>query len=380
MSEDNINYILSMSQQQEKKKSINDDDDDLKKRYPLFIGIHVGAGYHSKKLSRSYRDVVDSCLKRSKDIVYQTLSDSDASDGQQQHTICASSIVEIVIQMLEDDPLTNAGKGSNLNFDGQVECDASLMDGQFNCHCNNNCFQQQQSKDKKRYSIHHRQQQPNNNNNNNIIDNNGLMICGGGIWAGVGAVNGITNPIRLVGEMVKRQKKSADKSLGRVRPLMLVASGAKEWAMNHSVETYDPNSLFGDPLITQQSNLTYLKHKSKLEYWKSIKGHFEQENGENEEYNQQEGGDDDNDDNQDEQLYDTVGAIVVDWNGNVAAGVSSGGISLKHPGRVGEAAIFGSGCWAQNELIIKNHNDDGDDDDSIVIPGVASSCTGTSFI
>ncbi|XVF22592.1 hypothetical protein REPUB_Repub12eG0184700 [Reevesia pubescens] len=34
------------------------------------------------------------------------------------------------IQVLEDDPSTNAGRGSNLTEDGNVECDASLMDGQ----------------------------------------------------------------------------------------------------------------------------------------------------------------------------------------------------------------------------------------------------------
>ena len=35
---------------------------------------------------------------------------------------------------------------------------------------------------------------------------------------------------------------------------------------------------------------------------------------------------------------DTVGAVVVDLEGNVAAAVSSGGLAMKHPGRVGQVS------------------------------------------
>lgn len=42
-------------------------------------------------------------------------------------------------------------------------------------------------------------------------------------------------------------------------------------------------------------------------------------------------------------ITDTVGAIAVDCFGNVAAGSSSGGIGMKHSGRVGPAALVGIG-------------------------------------
>lgn len=47
-------------------------------------------------------------------------------------------------------------------------------------------------------------------------------------------------------------------------------------------------------------------------------------------------------------LLDTVGAVCVDSSGYVASAVSSGGLLLKHTGRVGQAAVYGCGCWAEN--------------------------------
>ncbi len=45
-------------------------------------------------------------------------------------------------------------------------------------------------------------------------------------------------------------------------------------------------------------------------------------------------------------LHDTVGAVALDRNGRLAAAVSTGGVMLKFPGRVGDSAIPGAGFYA----------------------------------
>lgn len=46
---------------------------------------------------------------------------------------------------------------------------------------------------------------------------------------------------------------------------------------------------------------------------------------------------------------DTVGALARDDDGNLAAACSTGGVSLKLPGRIGDSAILGSGLYADNK-------------------------------
>jgi L-asparaginase / beta-aspartyl-peptidase len=46
--------------------------------------------------------------------------------------------------------------------------------------------------------------------------------------------------------------------------------------------------------------------------------------------------------------HDTVGAVALDQNGNIAAATSTGGTLNKAPGRLGDSSLIGCGCYADN--------------------------------
>jgi beta-aspartyl-peptidase (threonine type) len=46
--------------------------------------------------------------------------------------------------------------------------------------------------------------------------------------------------------------------------------------------------------------------------------------------------------------HDTVGAVALDGNGNIAAATSTGGTLNKAPGRLGDSSLIGCGCYADN--------------------------------
>jgi beta-aspartyl-peptidase (threonine type) len=46
--------------------------------------------------------------------------------------------------------------------------------------------------------------------------------------------------------------------------------------------------------------------------------------------------------------HDTVGAVALDGQGNIAAATSTGGTLNKAPGRLGDSSLIGCGCYADN--------------------------------
>lgn len=54
-------------------------------------------------------------------------------------------------------------------------------------------------------------------------------------------------------------------------------------------------------------------------------------------------------DQQGNERFGTVGAVVLDAEGNLVAGTSTGGMTAKRYGRIGDSPVIGAGTWADND-------------------------------
>jgi len=54
----------------------------------------------------------------------------------------------------------------------------------------------------------------------------------------------------------------------------------------------------------------------------------------------------------DEVKYGTIGAVAVDWHGHVAAATSTGGLTAKQWGRIGDSPLIGAGTYADDAAAV----------------------------
>ncbi len=133
-----------------------------------------------------------------------------------------------------------------------------------------------------------------------------------------GAVAGVTN--------VKSPIELAIKIMTDSDHVMLSGKGASIFAKENGLEIVDPSYFYTE---SRFQSLQRIKEKMDL----------------------------DNDDKK-AAFYDadiknskfgTVGCVALDKNGNIAAGTSTGGMTNKRWGRIGDAPIIGSGTYANNK-------------------------------
>ncbi|WP_323789234.1 isoaspartyl peptidase/L-asparaginase [Psychroserpens sp.] len=215
------------------------------------IAIHGGAGTLVKgmmttELEAQYR----ADLKLALDQGYARLN----SGGT------AIEAVEVAVQVLEDSPLFNAGKGSVFTATESHEMDASIMDGK-------------------------------------------TLNAGA-----VSLITGIKNPVSLARDVMEKSEH-----------VFLAGEGAMQFAkeLDYILEN---DSYFYDEF----------RHKQ----WLDIKDtdSFQLDHS-----------------TKKDSKFGTVGAVACDQNGNIAAATSTGGMTNKKWGRVGDSPMVGAGNYANNK-------------------------------
>lgn len=172
------------------------------------------------------------------------------------------------IQVMEESPLFNAGKGAVFTNAGTNELDASFMDGK---------------------------------------------TLNAGAVAGV---KDVKSPIEL-----------AIKIMTDSEHVMLSGEGASTFAKEKGLEIVDPSYFFTE---NRFNSLQRIKEKEKTELDHDAKAAFF-------------------DADIKDSKFGTVGCVALDKDGNISAGTSTGGMTNKRWGRIGDAPIIGSGTYANNK-------------------------------
>tara|TARA_B110000977_G_scaffold57375_1_gene77884 strand:+ start:703 stop:1719 length:1017 start_codon:yes stop_codon:yes gene_type:complete len=232
-----------------------------KENQAVAIAIHGGAGTIRKELmspeiEAEYRAILSKAILTGHSIL--------TSGGSSRDAVLAT------ISLMEDSPLFNAGYGAVFNHEGNIELDASIMEGR-------------------------------------------SLNAGA-----VASLTRIKSPITL-----------ANAVLNHSPHVMLVGTGAEIFAQQQGFDLVSNDTfkterrrLQLERIIAQEKSMTQLQESSNPVL---LKYQF------------------------DEKKLGTVGAVAIDQAGDIAAGTSTGGMTNKRFGRIGDAPIIGAGTYADNE-------------------------------
>lgn len=272
------------------------------KQYVLVI--HGGAGtilrnQMSPERERAYTAALDTALQKGEAILARGGTALDA--------------VEASVRYLEDCPLFNAGRGAVFTHDGRNELDAAIMDGR---------------------------------------------------TLGAGAVAGVTvirNPITAARAVMEKSEH-----------VMMAGPGAEQFARQQGLEIVDPSYFY-----TEERWRGLLRARA-ADSIKQLKGATDPVQNENiqlallhRQLDEARAAMDQADGARADSLqqvvrllsqhilkatfhdekFGTVGAVALDRQGNLAAATSTGGMTNKKYGRIGDAPIIGAGTYANNQTV-----------------------------
>eukprot|EP00871_Galdieria_phlegrea_P005260 jgi/Galph1/5735/GphlegSOOS_G4389.1 len=214
------------------------------------IVVHGGAW----KVPQEHTQQTVSSVEKAANVGYQLL----------QNGANSVEAVESAVKLLEDDPFFDAGQGSCLCDNGNIEMDAFIMEGQ-------------------------------------------QLGCGA-----VACVSRVKNPISLARLVMEKTPHC-----------LLVKEGAEQLAEEFHLPLVDsPFSLVTD---------TARKEWETLKRFPTVVDTL---------FNQSE---------HIQNSHETVGAVAIDDSGNIACATSTGGITGKKSGRVGDSPLIGCGGYCDNE-------------------------------
>ncbi|WP_299005101.1 isoaspartyl peptidase/L-asparaginase family protein [uncultured Tenacibaculum sp.] len=224
------------------------------------IIIHGGAGTILKKnmtpeKEAAYKAKLEEAVRTGYEILKNGGSSGDA--------------VVKTIQVMEESPLFNAGKGAVFTHEETNELDASFMDGK---------------------------------------------------TLNAGAVAGVKD--------IKSPIEAARTVITNSDHVMLSGAGASQFAKEQGLEIVDPSYFYTE---NRFKSLQRIKDKQKTELdHDDKKAAFYDADIKN-------------------SKYGTVGCVALDKDGNITAGTSTGGMTNKRWGRIGDSPIIGSGTYANNK-------------------------------
>lgn len=155
-------------------------------------------------------------------------------------------------------------------------------------------------------------------NRNGVAELDSSIMDGKTLRAGaVAGVQHVKNPIELARAVMEKSQH-----------VMLAGTGAEEFALEQGL-TMVPNSYFRTEARLKQLERAQQQEKEKAAGAKT-------------------------------SSTGTVGAVALDRNGNLAAATSTGGMTNKRPGRIGDSPIIGAGTYANNASCAVSATGDGE--------------------